>query len=289
MTNPIFATCQQPEDDSSQSLRDTTLPIQPQDHPWHDIVARNFADYRHPIPPDVVDVVYRNLGLRSSDPILDLGCGTGLLAQELILRSSNVTGIDVSQSMLREAERTLAGHPGREHITLTDTPLERLAAAGTRFKAALICRAFFAMPREQYLQHLESMVEPGGAVVLIDDPNFYRNQEPWQGVVRQIINAHFESRELPPLERSHQDVIRASTFSNLTEQTIEVSRPWDLERVLGILYSTGLGAVAAQTPAAARQEFERKLSAALLDMFPTGTWTERAAFELIIARRPGEL
>ena len=39
--------------------------------------------------------------------VLDVGCGTGILAQELLQKGANVTGMDVSENMLKIAAETL--------------------------------------------------------------------------------------------------------------------------------------------------------------------------------------
>jgi ubiquinone/menaquinone biosynthesis C-methylase UbiE len=50
-------------------------------------------------------------GLRPSDTVIDLGCGTGRLAVHLIphLRAGRYLGIDISKAMLREGARRTAG------------------------------------------------------------------------------------------------------------------------------------------------------------------------------------
>lgn len=50
-------------------------------------------------------------GVKVSDTVIDLGCGTGRLAVHLIpyLRSGSYLGIDISKTMLRQAARRTAG------------------------------------------------------------------------------------------------------------------------------------------------------------------------------------
>lgn len=275
---------------SSHQREPTISPSLPKatELPWSGVVAQNFAKHRHPIPPEVVDYAYSEVNLNPDDLVLDLGCGTGLLAMELVNRSRKVTGIDISKAMLAEADRALANHPHKDRLTLSDTPLERLIQLGIEFKGVFICRAFFAMPREAILKALDSVVSADGAVILIDDPNFYQAKEPWQKAVRKVTQAHFESRELPPLLRTNQEILQNSSFSNLTENVLRISRDWNVDRVLGVLYSTGLGAVAANAAEPNRKCFEAAIHHEMTTLHPSGTWTEQAEFEVIIARRGGK-
>jgi SAM-dependent methyltransferase len=74
--------------------------------------------------------------LWSADPegvhsVLDLGCGTGLLAGELVARGYSVVGVDASDAMLALARELLG-----PEVTLTRTTLPDLAVDGC-FDAAV--------------------------------------------------------------------------------------------------------------------------------------------------------
>jgi predicted TPR repeat methyltransferase len=74
--------------------------------------------------------------LWSTDPegvrsVLDLGCGTGLLAGELVARGYRVVGVDASDAMLVLARERLG-----PEVTLTRTTLPDLAVGGV-FDAAV--------------------------------------------------------------------------------------------------------------------------------------------------------
>jgi SAM-dependent methyltransferase len=63
--------------------------------------------------------------------VLDLCCGTGLLAAELAARGYRVTGVDASEAMLARARRLLGPHAALIHATLPDLPLETTFDAAT--------------------------------------------------------------------------------------------------------------------------------------------------------------
>jgi SAM-dependent methyltransferase len=56
--------------------------------------------------------------------VLDICCGTGLLAAELTARGYDVTGVDASEAMLARARSLLGPRARLIHATLPDLPLE---------------------------------------------------------------------------------------------------------------------------------------------------------------------
>jgi predicted TPR repeat methyltransferase len=56
--------------------------------------------------------------------VLDICCGTGLLAAELAARGYRVTGVDASEAMLERARRLLGPEATLIHASLPDLPLE---------------------------------------------------------------------------------------------------------------------------------------------------------------------
>jgi SAM-dependent methyltransferase len=63
--------------------------------------------------------------------VLDVCCGTGLLAAELAARGYRVTGVDASVAMLERARRLLGPHARLIQATLPDLPLELTFDAAT--------------------------------------------------------------------------------------------------------------------------------------------------------------
>jgi SAM-dependent methyltransferase len=68
-----------------------------------------YADKDYSAECDLIEEVLQRCGQPPLESILDLGCGTGGHAFPLGARGYQVTGVDLSPAMLREAERKLAG------------------------------------------------------------------------------------------------------------------------------------------------------------------------------------
>ena len=65
--------------------------------------AKGYARSRPGYPPSLVDWVIEEAGVTPGDPVLDLGCGTGILTRPLAERGLQVTGIDPNEDMLAQA------------------------------------------------------------------------------------------------------------------------------------------------------------------------------------------
>ncbi|MGH2365582.1 MAG: ubiquinone/menaquinone biosynthesis methyltransferase [Chloroflexota bacterium] len=119
-------------------------------------------------------------------PVLDLGCGTGALAQGLAGRRP-VVGIDISAKMLRSAQARLAGRAG--------------LVRGSAFSLPFGARAFSAVVSGFVLRNLDQLdtafaeaarvLRPGGVVALLDATL------PRHPLVRPLFDLYFG--RLPPL------------------------------------------------------------------------------------------
>ena len=72
------------------------------------------GEYDESLPPHVVEHyivkrVNRLSSLIDSGRVLDVGCGTGILAGRLAARGYDLTGVDPSEGMLEEARKNITG------------------------------------------------------------------------------------------------------------------------------------------------------------------------------------
>jgi SAM-dependent methyltransferase len=75
--------------------------------PWYDLL---YEDKNYASETIFVEEQLRRHGARSGN-LLDLGCGTGVHAMEFARRGWSVTGIDLSEDMIRRAKARLANDP----------------------------------------------------------------------------------------------------------------------------------------------------------------------------------
>jgi ubiquinone/menaquinone biosynthesis C-methylase UbiE len=105
------------------------------------------------------------LALRSSDRVLELGCGVGRIGHLLAPQVAHWEGADISANMLKVARERLASHANVGFTELVRTSLAPLPDAS--FDKAYCVAVFIHMDKEDfylYLEELARVVKPGGLI-----------------------------------------------------------------------------------------------------------------------------
>lgn len=105
--------------------------------------------------------LFRKLAEKNSGEVLDFACGTGRISKILNKYFDDITGIDVSEEMLKEAIRVL---PGAKFVCADITR----AHISKKFKIIVAFRFFLNAQqelREEVCEKLSDMLEPGGILV----------------------------------------------------------------------------------------------------------------------------
>ncbi|RJX16785.1 MAG: methyltransferase domain-containing protein [Desulforudis sp.] len=116
-----------------------------------------------------VDRLEKDLFTRIAEPkpgerVLDAGCGTGRLCQELAERGLTVLGVDISEKMLDEARRKTAGH-SRVDLVLAD--INRIPFPSRTFDLVVAFTSLeFSLHPEAVLRELWRLVRPKGRLVI---------------------------------------------------------------------------------------------------------------------------
>jgi SAM-dependent methyltransferase len=105
------------------------------------------------------------LALRSTESVLELGCGVGRIGHLLAPKVAHWEGADISANMLKVARERLAAHANVGFTELVRTSLAPLPDAS--FDKAYCVAVFIHMDKEDfylYLEELARVVKPGGLI-----------------------------------------------------------------------------------------------------------------------------
>jgi 2-polyprenyl-3-methyl-5-hydroxy-6-metoxy-1,4-benzoquinol methylase len=79
-----------------------------------DGVAELYDATRQRYPAEIVDAIFTTAAIgQGTAAVLEIGCGTGQLTQELAGRALNLTAIDIGAAMVDAARRNVADPPSR--------------------------------------------------------------------------------------------------------------------------------------------------------------------------------
>lgn len=121
-------------------------------HPW------NHNEYFH-------GWLLRNLPVRRQAAV-DVGCGTGVLAEKLALRFARVTGIDIDEAMAAAASARLAGEP---RVSIMRCGFDAFAGAAGDGETDLITMVavLHHLDLGDALQRIPRLLAPGGRLLVV--------------------------------------------------------------------------------------------------------------------------
>jgi ubiquinone/menaquinone biosynthesis C-methylase UbiE len=158
------------------------------------------------------------MDLQPDDSVLDLGCGTGWLARLLAERVPNgqVTGIDVSDEMIRRAQMASAGIP---HLQFLRGTAEEIPAPADSFsKVISVESAYYWSEPARGIQEILRVLRPrGSAWILInfyrDNPHCHQWQEHYRTPTHLLSAAEWEA------------IFSAAGFKEVTHRRVPDASP----------------------------------------------------------------
>lgn len=124
------------------------------------------------------------LGIKPKQKILEVGVGTGLTLP-VYPRTSKVVGVDLSASMLKEAEELIA-EKKLKHVSVKQMDATKLAFADNSFDGVLgnLFISATSFPRESLLE-MKRVCKPGGMIVLM---NHFKSEHKVIGALETAFN-----------------------------------------------------------------------------------------------------
>lgn len=250
-----------------------------------------YRQYRPGIPQSVADVLDAAAAGGIPRRLLDIGTGTGLVAEALLGRFDDVIAIDNDPDMLAAAEAALRPQlPSGTRLLLRQVTAEEFTPpAGWLADIVTICRAFHWLDQGPVLARLDAKVSPEGAVAIFGDNSLWVAAGSWKAAIRALIQDFLgEQRRaggstFQHHNRPYSDILRESPFSQVEEVAVPVTRTWTADSILGYLYSTSFAAP--HLFGDRLDEFDQSARTTLARFSDTDTFAEENEFLIRIGRR----
>jgi ubiquinone/menaquinone biosynthesis C-methylase UbiE len=248
--------------------------------------AAFYERYRLAYPGRLVRRVVALAGLRPGDAVLDLGCGTGMLAIPFAQAGMAVTAMDPEPDMLAACDA--GARAAGVMVRMVQGSSYDLTPAMGPFKLVTMGRSFHWMDRAATLAMLDRIVTPDGGVALFHDAHPPVEENDWFKTMRDVGDRFF--RNAPHLKerrgghRRYETFLYASAFTQLDGLSVTTRQALTADDIIGRAFSTSV--CSPQRLGDRQEEFAVTLAAALRDLSPDGTFTEVAELVALLARRP---
>lgn len=241
--------------------------------------AAFYERYRLAYPDRLIQRVARLAGLKPGDAVLDLGCGSGMLAIPFALAGMAVTAMDPEPEMLAstQAAATAAG----VQVTLHQASSHDLTPDMGPFRLVTIGRAFHWMDRAATLAMLDRIVTRGGGVALFHDAHPPVEENAWFKTVCDLSARHRrKGMERGGGHRRYEAFLFSSAFTELDGLSVTVRQSLTVDGIVGRAFSMSASV-------SDRDALAAELQAALQESSPEGRFTEVTELVALLARRPG--
>ncbi len=248
--------------------------------------AAYYLRYRVPYPDTLIARVANRCGLGIGDPLLDLGCGPAQLGIAFARLGAAVTAMDPEPEMLAAATEG-AREAGVEMIVRQGSSYDLGPDIGP-LKLAVMGRSFHWMDRAATLDALDSLVVPGGAVVLFHDTNVAMKPD-WRDIILSLADRFSPERSAERVQRRgrawepHESVLLHSPFCNIERIGIVRERHLGIDDLIGRAFS--MSTTAPQVLGEKTEAFEAALREALNQAAPDGHFTEIVESTALLAFR----
>lgn len=183
------------------------------------------------MPANVLDMLFDSIPIEKPY-ILDVGCGTGIVTRQLSERKAIVTGTDIDERMIKQANQ----HQNK-HINYLVAPTEKLPLPDSQFDAVTAFSAFHWFANEQALEEIKRVLKSGGILFIANRNQVGEIREEYLDILRSYVQG-----PLPSAKENYNpaELLRTTNFSNVKEQIFPIVENLSIEHSLWYVQSTSL-------------------------------------------------
>ena len=237
--------------------------------------------YRLSYPDRLIARVAQLASLKAGDAVLDLGCGTGMLAMAFAKAGMAVTAMDPQNEMLA----AVAARADGIAVRLVQGGSHDLTAQMGPFQLVTMGRAFHWMDRAATLAMLDRIIAPNGGVALFHDAHPPVTENGWFKTLCSMQDKYRPPAERRGGHRRYEPFLLESAFSQIDTLSVTIRQPLTLDDIVGRALS--MSACVPHVLGESAAQFVGALSSALRELSPDGKFTEVAELVAVLARRPG--
>nr|WP_302597908.1 class I SAM-dependent methyltransferase [uncultured Cellulosilyticum sp.] len=129
-----------------------------------DGLGKIYAKFRPSYPDDFIDYLYSNAGLTKDSVVADVGAGTGILTEQLLLKGSKVFAVEPNENMRNMAEENL--HRFKGFISVSATA-ENTKLLDNSIDFITVAQAFHWFDKQAFKKECQRILKPNGKVILV--------------------------------------------------------------------------------------------------------------------------
>lgn len=252
-------------------------------------LSERYFKYRPKLPLEHVKTIVGRLG-RRPEFWLDVGCGPGTSTQQIVGHADRILGVDVSQTQVDVANRTLK----QESLSFVQGSCEKLPAEDCSVDVVTVVQAVHYFDLPAFFEEVDRVLKPGGILGLVsfsigpfcvDSPTlkqaancitdlFIQSVLPEQA---KLLSESYKNMELPYPDRRDDQVAMVTSWSlqDYLEVCMTFSQVNNKIRALGLSVEEGYGHVT---------QMLREGGMTEEDVKSVYTWSQPAV--LVSARKP---
>lgn len=246
-----------------------------------------YSKYRPQYPSSLIRFLVQKFSLDGEGRLLDLGCGTGQLALRFSDWFEEMIGVDTESEMLEEANRLSKIHRV-DNVSWMKGRAEEFQSDWGSFRLTILAKSFHWMDRASILEILYRSSDDNGGLAIVDTFNVEQEPLAWQLKVNKVVKRWLGNERIAgnsiymhPKER-HEDVVARSSFKNVERLVLpSYAMTWTVDSILGNLYSTSYASK--RLFGEHLDQFEEDMTSSLLEIEPTGKFTEEISVSIITA------